>query len=145
MRIRFLEVDEVRARRLQQAVDVKHVDPRLRFLQRYPLGNERRTEQVGKADARRTGTEEKILFVLQLGALQLGRVDHPRESDPSRTLHVVVVNAVLVSIALKQVNSVHTGPIFKVNAALWKYLLHGVHEFVDKGIELVSRRASITT
>ncbi len=50
MRVWLLEVDKVLAGRLQQAIDVKHVDPRLRFFQRHPLCNERRTEQVGKAD-----------------------------------------------------------------------------------------------
>ncbi len=143
MCIRLLEVDEVLARRLQQAINVKHVNPRLRLLERHPLGNERRTEQVGKADTRRASAEEKVLFVLQLGALQLGRVDHPRESDPSRTLHVVVVDAVLVAVALEQVHSVRTRPIFKVNAAFRKYLLDGIHEFVNKGIEFLSRRACL--
>ena len=69
MCIWLLEVDKVLAGRLQQTIDVKHKDPRLRFFERHPLCNERRTEQVRKADTGRTGTEEKVLFILQLRAL----------------------------------------------------------------------------
>src|SRR6266404_6858622 len=103
---RLLKIDKILAGRLQKAIDIKHVDPRLRFLERHALCNERRTKQVGKADTGRASAEEKVLFVLQLRALQLGRVDHPRKSDPSRTLHVVVVDAVLIAVALEEVDSV---------------------------------------
>src|SRR5580704_14786689 len=55
VRVRLLEIDKVLAGGLQQSVDVEHVDPRLRVLQRHALGNERRTQQVGKANSSRTG------------------------------------------------------------------------------------------
>src|SRR5215469_15375347 len=40
-------------------------------------------------------------------------------------------------------DSVHAGPIFEVNAALRKYLLHGIDELVHKRIELIGRRACL--
>ena len=143
VRVRLLEVDKVRAGRLQQSVDVEHVDPRLRVFQRHALRDERRTQQVGKADAGRAGAEEQVLLVLELRALELGRVDHAGKRDAGRALHVVVVDAVLVAIALQQVHGVHSGPVLEVDAALREHLLHGLDELVDEGIELLGRGACL--
>ena len=62
MRVRIgqLEVDEVLAGRFEQAVDVEHIDTRdSRLLERHALRHKRRTQQVGKADARRSRAEEQ--------------------------------------------------------------------------------------
>ena len=141
--IRLLEIDKVLAGRLQQAIDVEHVDPRLRVFQRHALRNERRTEQVGKADCRRTRAKEQIFLVLQLRALELARVDHAGKSDARRALHVVIIDAVFVAVALKQVHGVCAGPILKVNAAFREHLLHRLNELVDEGIKLLGRRAGL--
>jgi hypothetical protein len=53
--VRFLEADEVRAGRLQQPVNVEHVHPGLRLLQRHALRNQRRAQQIGKTNASRAG------------------------------------------------------------------------------------------
>ncbi len=107
------------------------------------MGNQRRTQQVGKADGRRARAEEQVLFVFQLCALELGRIDHPSQSDPGRALHVVVIDAVLVAVALEQVHGVRARPILKVDAALRKYLLHRFDEFIDKRIKFRGRRARL--
>jgi hypothetical protein len=98
--IRLLEVDEVRAGRLQQSVDVEHVDPRLRVFPRHALRDERRAQQVGKANAGRACTEEQVFLVLKLRALELDRVDHAGKRDAGGALHVVIIDAVLVAITL---------------------------------------------
>src|SRR5260370_26643260 len=66
VRIRLLEIEEICAGGLQEAVDVEHIDVRLRFPERHPLLNERGTEQVGETDAGRTRAEEEVFFILQL-------------------------------------------------------------------------------
>ncbi len=114
------------------AVDMAAVMP---ALQRHALPNERGTQQVGKTDAGRTRAKEQVLLVFQLCALELGRGDHAGKRDAGGALHVVVVDAILVAVALKQVNGVDSGPILEVNAALRKHLLHRFDELVDEGIE----------
>src|SRR4029077_15658117 len=95
VRVRLLKVDKVRAGRLQQSVDVEHVDPRLRVFQRYALRDKRRAQQVGKANAGRSCTEEQVFLVLELRALELDRVDHAGKRDTGGALHVVIIDAVL--------------------------------------------------
>src|SRR5258708_31442982 len=80
--------------------------------------------------------EEQVLFVLQLGALEPGRVDHPRKGDARRALHVVVIDAVLVAVALEQVHRVRPRPILKVNATLRKHVLHRLDKLIDEGIKI---------
>src|SRR5258708_21332735 len=106
VRVWFLKVDKVFAGGLQQAVDVKHVAPSLRVSQRHALRNERRTQQVGEANSRRASPKEQVLLVLELRALELGRIDHAGKRDASRALHVIIVHAVLVALALEQMDSV---------------------------------------
>src|SRR5258708_963920 len=55
--VRLLEIDKVFAARLKKAVDVEHVDPRLRFVERQALCNQCGAKQVSKADAGRTCAE----------------------------------------------------------------------------------------
>ena len=101
-----------------------------------PCANQRGAKQVGKANPGRARAEEQVLFVFQLRALELGRIDHPRESDPSCALHVIVIDAVFVAVALQQVHGICPRPILKVNAALRKYFLHRLDELVDKRIKI---------
>jgi hypothetical protein len=61
-------------------------------------------------------------LILQLRALELGRVDHACQGDTRRALHIVVVDAVLVAVALQQMDRVDTGPVLEVDAALGKHL-----------------------
>ena len=143
VRIRLLEVDEVLAGRFQQAVDVEHIDPCLGLLERHALRHQRGTEQVGEADTGRTRAEEQVFLVLQLRALELGRIDHAGKYDAGRALHVVVIDAVLVAVALEQVHGVATRPILEVNAALREHLLHRLDELVDKRIKFRGRRARL--
>ena len=63
MRIGQLEIEQVRARRFEQAVDVEHVDAGLRLLQRQALFHQSRTQQIGEADAGRSRAEEQIRLV----------------------------------------------------------------------------------
>ena len=107
------------------------------------MRNERGTKQVGKADAGRARAEEQILLVLQLRALELGRVDHAGKRDAGRALHVVVIDAVLVAVALEQMHGVHARPILEVDAALRKYLLHRLNELVDKRKQIRGRRTRL--
>jgi hypothetical protein len=141
--IRLLEIDQVCARRLQQSVDIEHVDPGLRILGGHALRNKRRTQQVRKANARRTGAEEQVLFVPQSGALEPGGVDHAGERDARRALHVVVIDAEFVTIALQQMHCVHPGPILEMDAAFREHLLHRFDKLVDKGVEFAGRRAGL--
>jgi hypothetical protein len=112
-------------------------------LERQALGDKRGTEQIGEADASRACAEKQVLFILQLCAFEFGRIDHPRKGDTCCALHIVVIDAVLIAIALEQVHSVRTCPILKVDAAFRKYLLHRLDELVDKGVERLSRRTCL--
>src|SRR4029077_13542482 len=69
--------------------------------------------------------------------LRPGRVNHSGKGNSGSTLHVVVVDTVLVAVALEQMDCVHTGPVLKMNAALWEDLLHSVDKFVDKRVEFL--------
>ena len=102
-----------------------------------PLRDKSGTQQVGQTDSGRTGAQEQILLVLQLRALELGCVDHAGKRYAGRALHIVVVDAVLVAVALEQVDGIDAGPVLEVNAALRKHLLHRLDELVDEGIEIV--------
>src|SRR5215470_1913388 len=113
----------------------------LSLLERQSLFNQRRAEQVGEANASRARTQEQVLLVTQFCALDLRSVDHAREYDSRSTLHVVVVDAVLVAITLKQMDGVDAGPILEVNAALREDLLYRFDEFVNKGIQVFRRGA----
>src|SRR5262249_58084832 len=95
--------------------------------------------QVRKPNPCRTGSEEEILFIAQLRRLQSGGVDHSSQRDPGRSLDVIVIDAVFVAVALKQVHSIDTGPIFKVNAAFRKDFLDRFDELIDERIELFGR------
>ena len=69
MGVGLLEVEQVRAARLEQAVDVEHVrsapgPPRAQALLHH--GGD---DQVGEADAGRTGAEEQDALVAELAAL----------------------------------------------------------------------------
>ncbi len=68
---------------------------------------------------------------------------HPCESDPRRTLHVVVVDAVLVAVALEQVHGVRTRPIFEVNATLREHVLYCLDELVNKRKKIRCGRARL--
>jgi hypothetical protein len=103
-----------------------------------------RAEQVGKANAGRACTEEQVFLVLELRALELDRVDHAGKRDTGSTLHVVIVDAVLIAITLQQVDGVHSGPILEVNAAFREHLLYGLDELVHEGKELGRRGACLT-
>src|ERR1700730_5224577 len=116
--VRLLEIDKVFAARLQKAVDVEHVDPRLRFLEGQALCNQRGTKQVGKAYAGRTCAEEQVLFVFYLRALELGRINHLSESDHGCALHVILIDAVLIAVALEQMHGIYPRPVLEVNATL---------------------------
>lgn len=65
--IGFLEVVEVLAGRLEQAVDLKHMHARLRVLERHSLLDERRAEEIRKADRGRSCAQEQVALVLELG------------------------------------------------------------------------------
>src|SRR5262249_13533566 len=136
VRIRFLKVHQVGAAGHQQAVDVEHVNPRLRFLKAYTLINQRRTEQIRQANARGACTEEQILFVLEFGAFDLAGVDHAGEHDGGSALHVVVIDAVPLAVTMQQVDSVRSRPVLKMDAAFGKYLLHRFNELIHKREEL---------
>ena len=137
VRVGLLEVVEVGTSRLKQAVDIEHMDARLSVLERHPLLREGRAKQVCETDAGRTRAEEEIFFVLEFGALEFGGVDHASERDARGALDIVVVNAIFVAVALEQVEGVHAGPILEVNAAFRENLLHGLHEFIDEGEEII--------
>ena len=141
--IRLLIVKEILPGRLQEAVDVEHMDLRLRVLQRHPLRGERGTQQVGKTDTGRSRAEKQILLVLELRALELCRVDHARKRDAGGALHVVIVDTVLVAVTLQQMHRVAARPILEMDAAFREHLLHRRNKFVDKGIQLRGRRARL--
>src|SRR6185436_14956234 len=128
VRVRLLEVGKILASRLQQSVAVEHVDPRLRIFELHALPNERRTQQVGKTNCRRTRSQEQILLVLKLNALYLAGVDHSGNRGAGGALYVVVVDAVLVAITLQQVDGVDARPILEMYAAFRKHLLYGLNE-----------------
>src|SRR5262249_7634010 len=100
-----------------------------------------RAQKVGETNTGRTRAQEEVFLIAQLSTLQFDRVDHACKYDSRRALNIVVVDAVLVAVSLKQVNSVRAGPILEVNAALWEQLLYGFNELVDKRIQFFSRRA----
>src|SRR5260221_12530798 len=83
--------------------------------------------------------EEQVLLVLKLRALELGRVDHAGKRDAGRALHVVIIDAVLVAVALEQMHSVRPRPILEVDAALRKHLLYCLDDFVDEGKQFCRR------
>src|SRR5712672_1307110 len=143
MPVRPLEVDKIRAARLQQSVDVEHVDPRLRVLQRHALRNQGGAQQAGQANSCRTSAEEQVLLVLELGALEFGGVDHAGKRDSGRALHVVVIDAIFVAVALEQVDGVRPRPILEMNAAFREHLLHRLDELVDERKKLRRRRAGL--
>src|SRR5260221_11177826 len=87
--------------------------------------------------------EEQVLLVLKLRALELGRVDHAGKRDAGRALHVVIIDAVLVAVALEQMHSVRPRPILEVDAALRKHLLYCLDELVDEGKQFCRRRAGL--
>jgi hypothetical protein len=111
----------------------------LRVFERHPLRNERRTQQVGKTDSRRTRAKEQVFLVFKLDTLELARVDHSGKCDARSALHVVIVDAIFVAIALEQVDGVCSRPILKVDAAFREHFLHRLNEFVDERIQLVGR------
>ncbi len=82
----FLEVDEVRACRLQQAIDVEHIDSRSSLFECQPFLNHCRAQKVGEAYTGRARAEEEVLFIAQLGTLQFGGVDHAGKYDSRRAL-----------------------------------------------------------
>src|SRR5258707_2769168 len=141
--VRLLEVDKVLAGALQQSVDVEHVDSRLRVFRRHSLRNERRTQQVGKANSGRARAKEQVFLVLKLRTLDLGRVDHAGKCDAGSALHVVIIDAVLVAVSLEQMHSVRPRPILEMNAAFREHLLHGLNELIHEGKELVGRWAGL--
>src|SRR5262249_17762485 len=141
VRIRLLKVDQVRAIRLQQAIDVEEIDPRSRLFQCQAFLNHRRTQEVGETNTSRARAEEEILLILQLSFLDFRCIDHAGKYDSGGALNVVVIDAVLVAVALKQVHSVHSGPILEVNATFREHFLDGVDELIDKRIQFVGRRA----
>src|SRR5262245_10829727 len=53
VRVRLLEVDQIGASRFQQAVDVEHVDFRLRLGEAESFLNESRAQEVGETNASR--------------------------------------------------------------------------------------------
>src|SRR5215471_19049876 len=134
VRIRLLEINKIRAVRLKEAVDIEHIDSGLSVLERHPLLDHCRRQQIGETDAGGSRTEEKELFVSQHSPLHLRRIDHSGEYDSCCALDVIVVDAVFVAIALKQVNGVHTGPVLEMNAALREDLLNSFNELVDERI-----------
>jgi len=111
----------------------------LRVFERHPLRNDRRTQQVGKTDSRRTRAKEQVFLVFKLDTLELARVDHSGKCDARSALHVVIVDAIFVAIALEQVDGVCSRPILKVDAAFREHFLHRLNEFVDERIQLVGR------
>lgn len=91
MRIGFLEVVEVLAGRLEQAVDLKHMHARLRVLERHSLLDERRAEEIRKADRGRSCAQEQVALVLELGSLETRRVNHASEHNARHALHVIPI------------------------------------------------------
>jgi len=77
---RASEVDEVRASRLQQAIDVEHVDPRLSLFKCLPFLGHRRAQEVGEANAGRARAQEQVLLIAQLSAVEFGGVEIIRAS-----------------------------------------------------------------
>ena len=67
----LLEINQIRTRRLQQPVDVEHIHPRLSLWEGHPVLNQRRTKEVGEADACRARAEEQILLIAEPLALDL--------------------------------------------------------------------------
>ena len=112
-------------------------------MQRHAFRNQSGTQQVGKTDGGGTGAEEQIFLVLELRALDLGRVDHAGQRDARRALHVVVIDAVFVAVALQQMDRVAARPVLEVDAALREHLLHGFDELVHERIEVLGRRTRL--
>jgi hypothetical protein len=52
-------------------------------------------------------------------------------------LDVVVIDAILVAVTLEKVNRVNTSPIFEVNTALRKDLLHSLDKLIYEGEQVL--------
>jgi hypothetical protein len=125
---------------MNATIDVEHVNPRPGLFQCQSFFNHCRAQKVSESDTGRARPQEKVLFISQPGAHDFGGVDHACEYDSGRPLHVIVVDAVLVAVTLKQVNSVYARPILEVNATLRKHFLYGFNELVYEGIQFLTRR-----
>jgi hypothetical protein len=141
--IGLLEVHEVSAPILEETVKVEHVDLRPSLLEGYALRDHRRTEKIGQPNTGRAGAEEQVLFISELLPFDLGGVDHAGQHDAGGALHVVVVNAVFVSIALQQMNCIDAGPVLEMYTALWIEFLDCCDELIHEGIELLGLRARL--
>lgn len=102
--IRLLEVEQVRPGVFQESLDIEHVNVRPLLFECEPFLDHRRAHQVRETDTGRTRSQEEVPFVAQLRPLEPGRIDHARQHDSRRALHVVVIDAVLVAVTLEQVD-----------------------------------------
>lgn len=61
-------------------------------------------EQIRQADAGGSGAKKKIPLVFELRAFELRGIDHACQRDARGALHVVVVDAVFVAVALEKMD-----------------------------------------
>src|SRR5262249_40475682 len=78
-RVGLLEVEQVVAAWLKQAVDVEHRDPRLRVLERQPFPHHGGGDQSGQANRGRTGAEKEDAEVANFPARDLEGGDQAGE------------------------------------------------------------------
>ena len=139
VRVGLLEIEEVLAARLDQAVDVEHGDALLRLGLREPFQHHRFHDHAADAGAGRAGAEEQHALILQLPAVDPQRAEEADERRAGRALDVVVVAAHLVAIAREQPHGVDPRPILEVDAAAREHLLHRAHELLNEAVALGDR------
>ncbi len=136
VRVGLLEIEQVLAACLDQAVDVEHGDARLRGGLAQTFQHHRLDDHAGDPGAGRAGAEKHDALVLELPTLHAQRAEKTGERGAGRSLDVVVVAADPVAIAVEQTDGIDTRPILEVDAAGRKHLLHRTDELVDEAVAL---------
>ena len=83
MRIRLLEIEQILAAVVEQAVDIEHVHSCLRILQRHSFLNHRGTDEVSEADCCRSGAEERYFSSSSFVPLRLAALIIPASTIPA--------------------------------------------------------------
>ena len=103
------------------------------------LLSQSRDNQVGETDGRRACSQKQDSLILELATCDLQGIDQSGESYAGRTLDVVVVAGNLIAVAGKQSDRVDPGPVFEMDAAIWKQFLNRIHKLVHERIEFLAR------